>query len=79
MSKLQCSRCGGDPNDGAAVNMQGPATGHNTERLLLCGRCLRMVKAFISDRPDKSGEDDPPVVITKQRVAERFARKGLAQ
>lgn len=112
MSKthLVCARCGGDPATGAAVTWSGPATGHNTERRILCETCLGFMAMLLADSghvnatdpvtaeglahistcPACSAQfganrfrpvprDDEPTIITKQHVADRFARGGFVQ
>ena len=48
MAKMECVRCGQNPETGAVVIASGPGTGFNTERRLLCGDCLALFRVFAS-------------------------------
>jgi hypothetical protein len=97
---LACVRCGKDSKTGAIAVLNGPATGYNTERRVLCEDCVGVFRVFCLPVEHVRSSDPvtaeglahiaacpecrerfggPPVIIDKQRVAERFSRGGAAQ
>lgn len=52
-----CARCFGDAGTGAGLTLTGPATGHNTERRLLCEFCVRAFHEFLKQSEHVQASD----------------------
>lgn len=71
---LKCHRCPEPADGGVLLTARGEPTGHDLERILLCPKCFRDFRKFLTHP-----EDPPAMVVDKQKVADRFVKKGRAQ
>jgi hypothetical protein len=55
--RIECTRCKRDAVGGLALTAQGPATGHNKERFVICADCVKALRWFLGPVEHVNGSD----------------------